>query len=86
MVQETGRVVKHIESWDVEPGAVVKSLLKPSARIPSNNWETLFQALHSGDAKGVWFAAAGPLLVYFALPVVGLSVVVKAATGEGLPV
>jgi len=28
-------VVKHIESWDVEPGRVVKQLLKPSAKIPA---------------------------------------------------
>ena len=32
-------MVKHIESWNVEPGAVVKSLLKPSAKKPSNSWE-----------------------------------------------
>ena len=38
-LQETGLVVKHIESWNVEPGAVVKSLLKPSAKKPSNSWE-----------------------------------------------
>jgi hypothetical protein len=54
--------------------------------VPSNNWEAFFQSLHSGDARGVWFAASGPLLKYFALPVVGLSLVVKIATGEGLPV
>ena len=38
-LQETGLVVKHIESWNVEPSAVVKSLLKPSAKKPSNSWE-----------------------------------------------
>ena len=32
-------MVKHIESWNVEPGAVVKSLLNPSARKPTNSWE-----------------------------------------------
>ena len=31
--------MKHIESWNVEPSAVVKSLLKPSAKKPSNSWE-----------------------------------------------
>ena len=33
-------MVKHIESWNVEPGAVVKSLLNPSTtRKPTNSWE-----------------------------------------------
>lgn len=29
-------MVKHIEAWDVEPGRVVRSLIRPSARMPSN--------------------------------------------------
>ena len=33
-LQDTGLVVKHIESWDVEPGRVVRQLLKPSAKVP----------------------------------------------------
>jgi hypothetical protein len=31
----SGRVVQHIESWDVEPGRVVRQLLKPSAKVPA---------------------------------------------------
>jgi hypothetical protein len=42
--QATGKVVKHIESWDVEPGKVVRQLLKPAAKTPRNRWETLFAA------------------------------------------
>lgn len=38
-MQETGLVVKHIESWNVEPGAVVKSLLNPSTKKPTTSWE-----------------------------------------------
>ena len=36
LVQESGRVVKHIEAWDVEPGRVVRSLIRPSLRVPTN--------------------------------------------------
>lgn len=28
-------MVKHIESWDVEPARVVRQLLKPSAKVPA---------------------------------------------------
>lgn len=38
-MQETGLVVKHIESWNVKPGAVVKSLLNPSTKKPTTSWE-----------------------------------------------
>ncbi len=34
--QDSGRVVKHIEAWDVDPGRVVRSLLRPAARMPTN--------------------------------------------------
>lgn len=60
--EATGKVVKHIESWDVEPGKVVRNLLKPSARMPSNQWEVLFAALYAGDARSVWFAVSGTVL------------------------
>ena len=29
-------MVKHIEAWDVEPGRVVRSLIRPSVRMPTN--------------------------------------------------
>ena len=35
--QASGKVVKHIEAWDVEPGKVVRQLLKPSSRVPPTN-------------------------------------------------
>ena len=84
-MQETGRVVKHIEMWDVEPGKVLKRLLKPAARTPSSRWETLMLSLHEGDVKGVWLAASAPILKYSA-PVVGISLITKVLTGHGLPV
>ncbi len=37
--------MKHIESWNVEPGAVVKSLLNPSAKKPTTSWEKYANAL-----------------------------------------
>ena len=79
-------MVKHIEAWDVAPGPVVRSLIRPSSRMPTNTWEAFMAAMDSGDAKGAWLAAARPLLKYYALPVVGASLLVKAVTGDGLPV
>ena len=52
----SGLVVKHIESWDVEPGRVVRQLLKPTAQVPSTFWEVLMSAVHDGDVAGIWFA------------------------------
>lgn len=84
--QDTGKVVKHIEAWDVEPGAVVRSLIRPSARMPTTPWEAFFSALDAGDPKGAWLAASRPLAKFYALPVVTVSLLTKAFTGEGLPV
>lgn len=36
--QATNLVVKHIEAWDVEPAKVVRSLLKPSAKVRVLVW------------------------------------------------
>lgn len=82
--QETGRVEKHIEMWDVEPGRVLKRLLKPASKTPTSRWETFMLSVHEGDAKGMWLAASAPILTYSA-PIVGLSLLTKAVTGHGLP-
>ncbi|KAL6754352.1 SOUL heme-binding protein [Haematococcus lacustris] len=79
-----GRVVRHIESWDTEPGRVVAQLFKPSARVPSNAWETFFMSASAGDGWGMWLSAS-PLVLRLTLPVVAVSLAVKVATGEGLP-
>ena len=84
-LQETGRVEKHIEMWDVEPGRVLKRLLKPASKTPTSRWETFMLSVHEGDAKGMWLAASAPILTYSA-PVVGVSLLTKALTGHGLPV
>lgn len=84
-VQETGRVVKHIEMWDVEPGKVLKRLIRPAARTPTSRWETLMLSVHEGDIRGIWLAASAPLLTASA-PVVGISLLTKLVTGHGLPV
>ena len=84
-VQDTGRVVKHLEEWDVEPGRVLKRLLRPASRMPTNRWEQLMLSVHEGDAKGVWLGLSWPMLLTSA-PVVGISLVCKLLTGEGLPV
>ena len=41
----TGLVVRHIEAWDIQPKAVVQQLLRPSAKVPGNRWETLMMAV-----------------------------------------
>jgi hypothetical protein len=34
----SGKVVEHIESWDVNIDRVLKSLLMPANRLPTNRW------------------------------------------------
>ena len=82
---ETNLVVDHIESWDVKPGAVVKTLLKPSAKIPTSNWDVLFNSIHDGDLTGIWFASSTNV-VKLTGSVVTLSLVLKLVTGNGLDV
>src|SRR5689334_250411 len=55
-VQSTGLVVEHIERWDVEPGRVLRQLLRPAAPVPTSQWEVVMSSVHSGDAAGVWLA------------------------------
>ena len=71
--------------WDVEPGKVLKRLIRPAARTPTSRWETLMLSVHEGDIRGIWLAASAPLLTASA-PVVGISLLTKLVTGHGLPV
>lgn len=82
---ESGLVVEHIESWDVEPGKVLRSLLKPSSKVPTNNWEVLLNALNEGDPKGVWLASSGNVAKLSA-GLLFVSVIATVVNGEGLPV
>lgn len=81
--QDTGLVVKHIESWDVEPGRVVRQLLKPSAKVPGTMWEVLMISVHDGDVVGVWYALSSKV-VKLALPASAALAVLHLARGEGL--
>ncbi|PSC77022.1 SOUL heme-binding [Micractinium conductrix] len=81
--QDTGLVVKHIESWDVEPAKVVRALLKPSAKVPGTFWEVLMSAVHDGDVVGMWFAVSSRV-VKVALPASAALLVLHLARGEGL--
>jgi hypothetical protein len=74
----TGRVVKHIERWDVSPKAVVQSLLLPSSKIPESKVEVFMFALSDGDALGMWLAASSPVLKFTA-PWVAVSLFSKVA-------
>ena len=84
--QTTGKVVKHVERWDVEPGKVVKQLLVPSSKIPENRWEVFMFSLSDGDWFGMWLAAS-PGVVKLTAPWVAVSLLAKAAgiSAEGPP-
>jgi hypothetical protein len=81
----TNLVVEHIESWDVKPAAVVKTLLKPSAKIPTSNWDVLFNSIHDGDLTGIWLASSSNVIKLTGA-VVALSLALKLLTGSGLDV
>lgn len=80
----TNRVVQHIERWEVEPAKVVAQLLRPTAKVPTNRWETFLMAAGDGDAAGMWFVLS-PYALQLSLPIIGVSLATKAVTGEGLP-
>lgn len=81
---QRGVVVGHDEQWAVEPSKVVAQLLLPSAKVPSNAWETLLLAAADGDGKGVWFVLS-PSVIKVSVPIIGVSLLTKLITGEGLP-
>lgn len=62
---------------------VVKRLLQPAAKIPTNNWECFMANLSSGDAKGCWYVVNKKVALYTA-PVVALAVAVHLSTGGSL--
>lgn len=66
--EETNSVVKHIERWDVEPGKVLKQLLKPASKIPESQAEVFVTSLGAGDFVGV-LGAAAPALLKVSAPV-----------------
>ncbi|GLC39295.1 hypothetical protein PLESTB_001574600 [Pleodorina starrii] len=59
---ERGRVVRHEERWEVEPGKVVAQLLRPAAQVPTNPWETFLLSASAGDVTGMWFVLS-PLVL-----------------------
>lgn len=83
-LQATGRVSEHIERWEVEPGAVVRSLLKPSSKFPQSEWDVLMGSLYEGDAKGVWLALSPGVLKGSAL-LSAASLLASVAAPGGLP-
>ena len=56
-VQDTGLVVEHVESWDADPAAVIRRLLKPSSKVPSSEVGGCLPAVVAGSVP--W--AACPL-------------------------
>jgi len=74
----TGKVIKHIERWDIEPGKVVKQLLVPASKLPENRWEVFMFSLSDGDYFGCWLAAS-PGVFKLTAPWVAVSLAAKAA-------
>ena len=68
----TGKVIRHVERWDVRPGVVVKQLLLPSSKIPENRVEVFMFAASDGDLFGMWLAVT-PAIVRFCGPWVAVS-------------
>lgn len=63
---ETGRILEHIEAWDVEPEQVLKRLLKPSNKRVAEDGtaiEQFMDAASRGDFAKGWSVAALPMLV-----------------------
>lgn len=83
-LQATGRVSEHRERWEVEPGTVVRSLLKPSSKFPQSEWDVLMGSLHDGDAKGVWLALSPNALKASAL-LSAAALLASVALPGGLP-
>lgn len=61
--ESTGKVIEHIEDWDIEPGKVVRDLLRPSSKTPTNRAEAFFLSWSMGDAVGIWKASAKTVAV-----------------------
>ena len=78
-------MVKHIESWDVEPGKVVQQLLKPASKSPNSKAERFMLALSGRDVKGMWLNSAD-FALYAAAPLVVAALLTRGLTGHGLPV
>ncbi|EFN57785.1 hypothetical protein CHLNCDRAFT_143130 [Chlorella variabilis] len=78
----TGRVCKHIESWDIEPARVLRQLLKPSAKVPATQAEVLMSGVYDGDITGIWYAVSSKV-VAVAGPASALLAMLHLARGEG---
>jgi hypothetical protein len=62
----TGRIVEHIEAWDVEPEKVLRKLLKPSKKNVAeggNQLEKFMDAMYRSNYSDAWIPAALPLLL-----------------------
>jgi len=82
--KESGRVVKHIESWDVKPGKVLLELVKPANKTPANKAEAFMLGLSRGDVKSMWLAS-DDLALLSSLPLVALAILTRTFSGHGLP-
>jgi len=82
---ETGRVVRHVERWDVEVGRVLRSLLVPANRIPTSRWEVFMMSLSDGDLRGVWLAVSGFFVAPTAAVLLANSAVSLASGEDRLP-
>ncbi|EFJ45127.1 hypothetical protein VOLCADRAFT_94648 [Volvox carteri f. nagariensis] len=83
---DRGLVVRHEERWDVEPAKVVAQLLQPTAKVPTNPWETFLLAASAGDGTGVWFVLS-PLVLRLSAAAAAASLawgVLPWSGGQGL--
>lgn len=78
-------MVKHIESWDVEPGKVVQQLLKPASSQPESKAERFMLALSRRDTKNMWLNSADAALLG-SIPLLLAAITTRFLTNHGLPV
>jgi len=80
----SGLVVRHYEDWESSPGAVVRSLLKPSARVPTTAAEKVAASLHDGRGWAPLVGAGAAFNAAFAAAVRGATGGGSAGPGEWL--
>lgn len=59
---EAGRVVRHVEAWDIEPSKVVAQLFRPASKMPTSRAETFMMSLSEGDVQGMWYVISPTVL------------------------
>ena len=80
----TGLVVDHVEAWNVSPGEVVRSLVRPAARVPGNRAEAFMASVDAGDTGAAWHTAS-PVVAVVVGGVAAANAALRLLVGGGAP-